>query len=181
MLETTLRNPWRGKRAYFCCIYTDRLLAYTFILKQETDGTQENVFKADDKKSGISPHLPISAVSEFPFLIHRIKRNYAVMWFHLGATKINVFYGPSSQVLMEADLQVMESTESSIGIGAANPDTPKATGRGDSGSPLFVRYSDERWHVIGVVSIGNGITTFLPKVSHYSSWINENIQDGPMC
>ncbi|GFY56188.1 serine protease 44 [Trichonephila inaurata madagascariensis] len=51
--------------------------------------------------------------------------------------------GPSSQVLMEADLQVMESTESSIGIGAANPDTPKATGRGDSGSPLFFEYSDD--------------------------------------
>ncbi|GFS55819.1 transposable element Tc1 transposase [Trichonephila clavipes] len=57
----------------------------------------------------------------------------------------------------------------------------EATIAGDSGSPLFVRYPNERWYAIGVVSTGDGTKTHLPKVLFHLSWIQENIQDGAMC
>ncbi|GFQ66985.1 transmembrane protease serine 4 [Trichonephila clavata] len=87
--------------------------------------------------------------------------------------------GKSSQVLMEATFKVIPGSESAIVTEGENPG--KGTGIGDSGSPLFVRYPNERWYVIGVVSSEVDTKTFFPKVLFYLSWIQENIQDGAMC
>ncbi|CAF1465384.1 unnamed protein product [Rotaria magnacalcarata] len=93
----------------------------------------------------------------------------------------NAEYSSSLNVLMHADLQMLPpslcpSIEShDYQLCAGWSDGKKDACRGDSGGPLML-YSNNRWHIIGIVSFGDGCSRansggVYTRVSAYHKWI----------
>ncbi|XP_055944057.1 chymotrypsin-like elastase family member 2A isoform X2 [Argiope bruennichi] len=86
-----------------------------------------------------------------------------------------------SRFLREIDLEILYTDDLKIDARAVN-------GGGvcysDSGSPLFTRYADGRYHVIGVTSGGEidclGLSSY-PRISALNQWIMSNIMDSVPC
>ncbi|KAF8777424.1 Transmembrane protease serine 5 like protein [Argiope bruennichi] len=91
------------------------------------------------------------------------------------------FYDVGSRFLREIDLEILYTDDLKIDARAVN-------GGGvcysDSGSPLFTRYADGRYHVIGVTSGGEidclGLSSY-PRISALNQWIMSNIMDSVSC
>ncbi|KAG8201309.1 hypothetical protein JTE90_016790 [Oedothorax gibbosus] len=93
-----------------------------------------------------------------------------------------------STILQEASLTVIGNEECSATHGvpvaesvlcASAPTKDKGACNGDSGGPLMLLDSDERWKVVGIVSWGRrGCNPTFPtaysRVAHYLDWIKEH-------
>ncbi|KAF8777436.1 chymotrypsin-like elastase family member 2A [Argiope bruennichi] len=89
--------------------------------------------------------------------------------------------GPVRRFLKEIDLKILQADEWLI---SAEGITGSGVCNGDSGSPLFTRYEDGRFHVIGVTSIGLKYCSgpsFYPRISALNQWIMSNIMDSAPC
>ncbi|XP_055944058.1 phenoloxidase-activating factor 3-like isoform X3 [Argiope bruennichi] len=86
-----------------------------------------------------------------------------------------------NQYLKEIESRIVNTNDSIITAVGVNG---RGVCYGDSGSPLFTRYADGKFHVIGVISRGpsNCSGPFLsPRISPINQWIRRNVMDSEPC